>query len=234
MSSATSPARNVPGGIKLTDFEIRQGAEIGRCNGAQSFRAVRRSDGMPVLLHKFRPAKSLLELRPLIEHRQPPDFTKPFVTHFTDLFPAAGSVYLVEPLPVCFGLPEVWRYVLVSRPHQAVSLAAMLVQQLLLIVRQLIAHGRSHGSIRPENIVLTPAGSFGLLAASIRCHRSVLWLRKDTDQPRRNDFYAVGSVLRSLIEIKTQVASAVPGQTLLPSQEAPSHSHTHPRPHPHR
>jgi len=188
---------------------------------------------MPVLLHKFRPAKSLLELRPVIEHRQPPDFTKPFVTHFTDLFQAAGSVYLVEPLPICFGLPEVWRYVLVSRPHQAVPLAAVLVHQLLLIVRQLIARGKSHGSIRAENIVLTPAGSFGVLAASIQCHRSVLWLRKDTDQSRRNDFYAVGSVLRSLIEIKTEVATAAPARTLLLSQDEPGQPHTHSHPHSH-
>ena len=188
---------------------------------------------MPVLLHKFRPAKSLLELRPVIEHHQPPDFTKPFVTRFTDLFPAAGSVYLVEPLPICFSLPEVWRYVLVSRPHQATSLAAVLVHQLLLIVRQLIARGKSHGSIRVENIVLTPAGSFGVLAASLQCHKSVLWLRKDTDQSRRNDFYAVGSVLRSLIEIKTEVAPTVPARTLLTSQDEPGqpHAHAHPQSH---
>jgi hypothetical protein len=222
MTLATPRVQSVSGQTRLTDFEIRQGADIGPCNGAQSFRAIRRSDGMPVLLHKFRPARSLLDLRPIIEHRHAPDFTKPFVTRFTDLFSAAGSVYLVEPLPFCFSLPEVWRCVLVTRPHQAVSLAAVLVHQLLLIVRQLIAHGKSHGSIRVENIVLTPAGNFGVLAASIRCHRSVLWLRKDTDQSRRNDFYAVGSVLRSLIEMKTELASAAPARSLLLSQEETS------------
>src|SRR4030042_1722493 len=88
----------------LQDYVIEGAAELGECSGAQSFRATHRSDGQPVLLHKFRPAESLIDLGPVVAGQESPDFTRPFVTQFTDLFTVAGSAYLIEPLPPSFAL----------------------------------------------------------------------------------------------------------------------------------
>ena len=124
----------------LRDFGIEGAAELGECTGAQSFRATRHDDGQPVLLHKFRPAQSLIDLGPLVTREKPPDFTKPFVTQFTDLFVVAGSAYLVEPLPPCFALSDLWRYVLQRRSDQAYTV-------ITIVVRQLAVHPRpTHAS----------------------------------------------------------------------------------------
>jgi len=193
-------------GAKLRDFEIQAAAELGQCAGAQSFRAVRRGDAMPVLLHKFRPAESLLELKPMLEYAEPPDFTKPFLTRFTDLFAAAGSAYLVEPLPVGIGLSEAWRHVLLHRPHQAQTVTAILTRHLLPLVRQLAGQERCLAALSIENIVLTPTGGFGVLAAGIRCEEGLLWLRKDPQEPSACDHRSLADVLCSLLDMEDELA----------------------------
>jgi hypothetical protein len=93
--------RRVSSDITLRDFRIEGAADLGECTGAQSFRATRGSDGGPVLLHKFRPAQSLVELGPLVTSEGPPDFTKPFLTQFTGLFVVASLFRLGRPVALC-------------------------------------------------------------------------------------------------------------------------------------
>ncbi len=206
----------VPAETNLRDFEIQAAAELGQCAAAQSFRAVRRSDNSPVLLHKFRPADSLLELRPVLESVDPPDFTKPFVTRFTDLFAAAGSAYLVEPLPACFSLADAWHYVLLNRPHQARAVTAILTRHLLALVRQLAREQRCLTALRCENILLTPAGGFGVLVAGVQCREGLLWLRNDPQAPDACDCRSLAEVLRSLLDMEEELAHLRNVPMLLP------------------
>lgn len=203
-------------GTKLRDYDIQAAADLGQCAGAQSFRAVRRCDDMPVLLHKFRPADSLLELGPVLEGVEPPDFAKPFMTRFTDLFAAAGSAYLVEPLPMCFSLADAWRYVLLSRPHQARAVTTILTRHLLMLVRQLVGRERCVAVLSVENIVLTPDGGFGALVAGVNCEEGLLWLRKDPQEPVACDCRSLADVLRSLLDIEEELAHLRSTSMLLP------------------
>jgi hypothetical protein len=161
---------------------------------------------LPVLLHKFRPAQSLLELGPILDTSEPPDFAKPFMTRFTDMFAAAGSAYLMEPLPVCFSLSDAWRYVLLNRPYQAHTVTTTLTRHLLLLVRELAGQGRCDGALSVDNIVLTPLGSFGALAAAVRCEEGLLWLRKDPQESSACDHCSLAEVLRSLLDIEEELA----------------------------
>jgi hypothetical protein len=201
----------------LRDFGIEGAAELGACTGAQSFRATRRNDGQPVLLHKFRPAQSLVDLGPLLTREEPPDFTRPFVTQFTDLFVVAGSAYLVEPLPPCFALSDLWRYVLQKRPDQAFTVIAIVVRQLLSILRRLMRQNRYHGALSLENVVLAPTASFGILAAHIPCQNGRLWLRKDPKSPVKPDSCALADVLGTLVDMEAQIAALQNVPMLLPA-----------------
>lgn len=191
----------------LRDFTIQGAAEIGECHGAQSFRAARQLNGQPVLLHKFRPAAPLTALGPLVTDRTPPDFNKPFITRFSDLFAVAGSAYLVEPLPVCSGLSDVWRHVLQKRPHQAVTVMAVLIRQMIAITNHLRSHSDRHGALDLENIVLVPAGSFGILASRVECKEGTLWLRRNPKSPPLPDCHGLVEVLGSLLDLDTEIAS---------------------------
>lgn len=200
----------------LRDFEIQAAAELGECAGAQSFRAVRRCDGVSVLLHKFRPAESLLELKPVLACADPPDSSRPFLTRFTDLFAAAGSAYLVEPLPACFGLADAWRHVVLNRPHQARSITAILTRHLLSLVRQLGPREHCLTALSFENIVLTPEGGFGVLVGAIECEEGVLWLRKDPQSSVACDHRSLAEVVRSLLDIEEELAQLRGVSMLLP------------------
>ena len=209
-------ARGVSTATALRDFSIEGAAELGACIGAQSFRATRQSDGRPVLLHKFRPAGALLGLGPLIAGAEPPDFTQPFVTQFTDLFVAAGSAYLVEPLPPSFALGDLWRFVLQRRPDQAFVVIAVVVRHLAVILRRLMRQNRYHGDLSVENIVLASTASFGVLTAHLPCRKGRLWLRKDPAKPLKPDGCALAHVLGTLLDIETQTAALQNVPSLLP------------------
>lgn len=206
MVSWGGPGMRALAGTKLRDFEIQAAAEVGRCAGAQSFRAVRRGDGASVLLHKFRPAKSLLELGPMLESAEPPDVTRPFMTRFTDLFAVAGSAYLVEPLPASIHLSDVWRHLLLNRPHQARAFASILTHHLLALVRHLSGRERSIAALSIENIVLTGPGGFAILAAGIRCEEGLLWLRKEPQESFGCDHRTLAEVLRRLLDMEDEIA----------------------------
>jgi hypothetical protein len=201
----------------LRDFGIEGAAELGECTGAQSFRATRHNDSQPVLLHKFRPAQSLVDLEPLVAREEPPDFTKPFVTQFTDLFVVAGSAYLVEPLPPCFALSDLWRYVLQQRSDQAYTVITIVVRQLLSILGRLMHQNCYHGALSLENVVLAPTASFGILAAHIPCRSGRLWLRKDPQTPVKPDSCALADVLGTLVDMEAQIAALQNVPMLLPA-----------------
>ncbi len=209
-------ARGISTVTALRDFSIEGAAELGACTGAHSFRATRRSDGRPVLLHKFRPAEALLDLEPLIARPEPLDFTRPFVTQFTDLLVAAGSAYLVEPLPPSFALGDLWRFVLQKRPDRAFVVIAVVVRHLAAILHRLMRRNRYHGVLSVENIVLTPTASFGVLTAHLPCREGRLWLRKDPESPVKPDFCAFADVLGALLDIEAQTAALQNVPMLLP------------------
>ncbi|MCL5282973.1 MAG: hypothetical protein M1376_24070 [Planctomycetes bacterium] len=209
--------RGVGAATALRDFSIEGAAELGVCAGAQSFRATRQSDGQPVLLHKFRPAAALLDLEPRIADPQPLDFDKPFVTQFTDLFVAAGSAYLVEPLPPGVALSDLWRFVLQKRPDQAFVVIAVVVRHLASVLHRLQRRNRYHGALTVENMVLASTASFGVLTAHLPCREGRLWLRKDPESPLKPDCCAVADVLGMLLEIESQTAALQNVPRLLPA-----------------
>lgn len=216
MSLKALHRRSVVTTATLRDFAIEGAAELGGCTGAQSFRASRQTNGQPVLLHKFRPAEALLDLGPLISREEPPDFTRPFITQFTDLFVVAGSAYLVEPLPPCFALGDLWRYVLQKRSDQAYTVMAAVLRQLLVLLRRLLHQSRYHGALTLENIVLAPTARFGLLAGHLACQDGQLWLRKDPESPVEPDAQALAGLLSTLLEIEAETATLQNVPTLLP------------------
>lgn len=207
MAYTTTDTHRTGSETVLQDFVIQGGAELGNCRGAQSFRATRRLDGGPVLLHKFRPAESLMALGPRVTGREPPDFTKPFVTRFTDLLVVAGSAYLVEPLPPCAGLGEVWRYALQKRPYQALQVMTVLIRQMLSIHRHPPRGRKDCGLFDLQSIVLASTGAFGVLAAHLECEQGLLRLRKGTPRPVQSDFHSLVEVLGTLLDIDAEVAA---------------------------
>jgi hypothetical protein len=206
MTCTTPYAPDVQAATTLRDFAIQGAAELGECSGAQSFRAVRKQDGRPVLLHKFRPAAPLTTLGPLVRDRESPDFHRPFVTQFSDLFAVAGSAYLIEPLPVCSGLSDVWRHVLQKRPDQAVTVMAVLIRQMIWATHQLLRLGRGHGAMNVQNIILAPAGCFGLLASHVECEGGIQWLRRSPGDRPQSDCHALVDVLGTLLDLDAEVA----------------------------
>lgn len=208
MTCTTSYAPRAQAATGLRDFTIQGAAELGECVGAQSFRAVRKQDGRPVLLHKFRPAAPLTALGPLLKDKESTDFHSPFVTQFSELFAVAGSAYLVEPLPVCSSLSDVWRHVLQNRPEQTVTVMAVLIRQMISITHQLLRKGSNHGALDVRNIVLAPTGCFGLLASRVKCEGGVQWLRRDPACLPQFDCHALVDVLGALLDLDIEVAAA--------------------------
>lgn len=195
---------------------IQGAAEIGECIGARSFRAAYRQDSRPVLLHKFRPAESLTALCPVVGGGTLPDFSRPFVTRFTHLFVVAGSAYLVEPVPPCSGLREVWRYALQERPARSLAVLTVLIRQMLAVTQGLVRQNRRHGALDLDNIVLASTGCFGVLTAHLECEEGRLWLRKAPDCPAQPDFYSLVDTLNALLDMDAEIAAIRNTPLLLP------------------
>jgi len=217
MKSEVSHRRSAAPIAALQDFTIQGAAELGECHGAQSFRAVRRSNGERTLLHKFRPAEALIALGPRMGSADSPDFTGPFITRFTDVFVAAGSAYLVEPIPSCFNLDALWRYTLQRRPDLALPVVTVLLRHLLTVVHHLMNQGKSHGALCVENVVLASTGTFGALAAHLECDEGPLWLRRPSESPVESDFHSLAVILGSLLDIESEVADLQNTSALLPA-----------------
>ena len=195
----------------LHDFRITDAAHVLPCGNAGAFRAVRRWDQLPVVLHRFRPAGQLLAHEPMVQDVHPPDFRRPFVTRFVDIIEAAGSAYLVEPLPVVAVLEAVWRAVLLHTPREAVAV-------LKALARQLTSLGTGP-SCNPQTIVMTPQGVYGLLARTIATRSGHLPVRASPPEvPFRHNGGGLGPVLDALLLIEDRMSQAR-GQRLLPEED---------------
>jgi hypothetical protein len=197
------------------DYEIRESASVGACGNMGSFRGVRREDGLPVLIHRFRPASTLMEQRPSLTASQPESFGHTFVTGFIAIIEAAGSAYLVEPLPVCVGVLSLWSELLHDDPTSAAGFARVIVFRLSDVVRRT---PRACHSVHAESLILTQDGTLGVLASSIGSSSGPIWLRP---HPRRGPSMqeaAVGDVVRDLLECESRMAAAA-GASLLPLAE---------------
>ena len=205
--------------LSFHDFMIQGPAKVGECGSTGSFRTVRRSDGLPVLLHRFRPALDILNHGPIIRNSETPDFTHPFLTRFTGIIEAAGSVYLVEPLPNAVAVESVWRSVLLQAPCEALSFLDAMVAQLTFVINNDVHEGIATRALSPQNIVLTEPGIYGILT----------WLLDSLEgslEVRPTNGAAVGMiwhdrlsmVLDELLEIE-KTMSAARGSSLLSSMD---------------
>jgi len=203
------------------DFRISGAGEFPCLRSTGCFRANRRSDGLPVLLHRYRPPDMLLSYEPKIYNASPPEFTVPFVTRFIAIIQAAGSAYLVEPLPLCIPLEDAWRCILVDSPDQAIGFVHALIMQINEALRHSTPHDWCLGTLCLDNIVLTPSGTCGLLAEQIECERVHLMLRtaSSTRTPRKTTlpFSPVG-LLRALLRIEERTAHIL-GQPVLAGKQ---------------
>ncbi len=188
--------------FSLQDFEIHSGADLGICGNKGSFRGKLRKNGLPVLLHRFRPAEYLLDSRPIIKDAKPPDFTVPFVTRFTGIFIGPGSVYLVEPLPLSIVLIDSWRSVLAKSPQNAFGFVKVLIEQLLLSVQG----ERDFHGVHLDNIVLTKNSSYGILAGCIDSEDGPIQLRPSYPAENGNLFPALSIVIEKLLEVEASMA----------------------------
>jgi hypothetical protein len=187
----------------LHEFKIQSGAEIGSCSNMGSFRAVRLKDSLPVLLHRFRPAEIF---SPAITDTHIPDFHVPFATKFIASFKTTGSLYLVEPLPVCISLSDAWRSMLINSPECAQDFIEALIEQLLRILFPLNDKGEKHGGVCIENIVLTQNSSYGLLTNKLITQDGFILLRHATYTHYYGDFAAIGQILKELLNIEALIS----------------------------
>ena len=192
--------------FSLQDFEIHSGADLGTCGNKGSFRGKLRKNGLPVLLHRFRPAEYLLDSRPIIKDAKPPDFTVPFVTRFTSIFIGAGTAYLVEPLPLSITLTDAWRSVLAKSPKNAFGVVKVLIEQLLPFVSP--RQEKSFHGVHLDNIVLTMNSSYGILADCIDSEDGPIQLRSTYPIENGNLFPALSIVIEKLLEMEASMAKA--------------------------
>ncbi len=205
--------------LSLHDFTIQRHAEVGACGSAGSFRALRRCDGLPVLLHRFRPAGTLIDQAPNLSTTDPPDFTRPFLSRFTGVIVAAGSAYLVEPLPVSAALEDAWRSVLLESPSQCVGFLRAMLAQVTTALTPLVNLGVRHGAVCLGNLVLTTQATYGVLAGHVDSANGPIVVRPaDGAVAAQDDLMALSDLPSRLIEIETSMARAR-GQSLLSDRE---------------
>ena len=203
--------------LRLQDFSIEEPAEVSVSGSRGSFRGFRRSDNLPVLLHRFRPANTILERRPIVICSEPPSISQAFLTYVIAVIESAGSAYLVEPLPDSAVLPDVWRAILQQHPDQASGFAINMVRQVSSVLEEMAIAGGTHGAIEAVNIVVTEAGICGILASHVPCQNSTLWLRPPSQNGLpADDFAALGGVVDQLLIIQRAVSVAQGRSALSP------------------
>jgi hypothetical protein len=201
----------------LQQFDIQGAAEVGGCGSEGSFRALRRADGNEVLLHRFRPAATIINQRPVVNDPNDPGFDRPFVSRITSIFEVAGSAYLVEPLPVCVALSDVWRTVLIKAPQAAIGSVDALLQQLGQVCCQPLSGDPIGASVTIDHVVLTPDGIYGLLCPAIDSSEGLLGLRPGTPPPADEPpIDPLARVLVSLTAIADSMAAVNQSPILAP------------------
>lgn len=159
-----------------SDFSTAEDTEVRGIGGLRPVRITRSVDGASALLHEI-PSDSDGTLRGAELDSPLPDFSQPFVTKIYGPVCTGNRVYLVEPLPLCVPLSEVWQATLSEAPHTAPSVLRAITRQTLQAARHARGEGLSHGAICLGNVVLTTTGIYGLLQASVRSGEDRVWLR---------------------------------------------------------
>ena len=200
----------------LHDFEIRGAAEVPTCGTHGGFRAVRRRDGLSVILHRFRPPAELHHGQAFQPSGGVPSFDTPFVSRFTDSLEAAGSAYLVEPLPISVPAAEAWQAILTTSPECGQGFAEVLVEQVSTALSHLARDGECHAAVCLENLVLTQQGVYGLLAGHFDTTSGRRWVRPDPRCPPRaveydqplllDDVVGLGRVVHELLVIEARLS----------------------------
>jgi hypothetical protein len=167
--------------MRMQDFAIQGPCDVRPCGNKPGFRAVRRTDGRPVILHYFRPKDPLEHLAPNLDDHNVEDFSRPFMTHFIGWFCTGGSGWLVESLPSCVPLEDLWMHILWEIPGNAPAVARMLAEQLQWIEKIRLEY-QSETPIVLENIILGPCGAYGLLASFLPGSRKSSGLRFRTSE----------------------------------------------------
>lgn len=200
------------GKASFHDFEIRGSADVGACGNMGSFRAVRRVDGLPVVLHRFRPAAVLTEHEPSLTTAQPADFGRTFHTGFIAIIEVAGSAYLVEPFPeTCTSLMNVWRELLRTSSTKARHFAEVVIGRLHNVAHLSLPALRS---IHPNNLILTPAGSLGILMACLDTGTGQQWLRARSGFPPCTPLSTIRALVQGLLAEEASMSRAC-GKKLL-------------------
>jgi hypothetical protein len=88
-----------------------------------------------------------------------------------------GRQYLLEPIPPCVPLIEVWESTLHEHAKQSGSVLRALIRQIQVAARNARAKGQPHGAICVSNVILTSSGVYGLLQACIQINDKSVWVR---------------------------------------------------------
>jgi hypothetical protein len=202
------------------DYEIIGPAEAAVIGSTASFRVRRRRDRLPALMHRFRPAGALIDNAPLLQDERLLDFGRPFITGFTGFVQAAGSAYLLEPLPMCTFLTTIWRSLLWESPVSAPSFLENAAMQIGSALTCLALAGGSHGAIAPRNLVMTRHGVCGVLAARLSCTNGDLVLRQGGCSEGDDDLNCLGLTIEQMLTIANQMEVAAKRPVLLPRHYA--------------
>jgi len=163
---------------KLQDYSIYSAGRFPCIGSNACFRARDKHTGLPVLLHRYRPAELLLDREPLVDGSEPPNFDEPFVTRFTGVFTVAGSAWLIEPLPDCVTAEDTWRTILQRTPLLVSSCRRSLLNQ----VMQATAQIDCQEIVELAQVVLTAKGRYGVLAGHLRCADGFLQVRPSSSE----------------------------------------------------
>jgi hypothetical protein len=171
------------------DFTMAEDTEVRGIGGLRPVRITRSADGASALLHEV--SAGALALRGAEMGSPLPDFSQPFVTKIYGPVSADHRMYLVEPLPHCVPLVEIWQAALTEAPRTAPSVLRAILRQTGRAIQRAHGEEQPHGAVCIENVVLTTDGIYGLLQASVRSGEDRVWLRPMNEtagqRPRANE-----------------------------------------------
>ena len=157
-------------------FVVEEVTDIRCIDGLSCLRLTRATDGASVLIHEI-DGTAMESLGGAEFQRGMPDFRQPFVTRIVSVASYRGRVCLVEPLPLCVSLVEVWQTTLREHPRECRAVLRAIISQVRRAAELVRGEGRVHGAICAENVVLTDAGVYGLLQAQISLGTETVWVR---------------------------------------------------------
>ncbi|MCZ6652355.1 MAG: hypothetical protein O7D91_04940 [Planctomycetota bacterium] len=190
----------------VSGLQIEEVSDV-RGIGARRTLRMTRTDMASVLLHEI-DAGTAQQLRDAEFSTRLPNFNRPFISRIAGLAAYGGSAFLIEPLPGCVPLLDVWRTVLREEPARLIAALDGVVAQLNLILSGLNSDDLQYSAVCAENVVLTTRGVYGLLTARIRCGGEWLWLRPVHSHPvdTTSDHSGLSSGAQSPNQVKRYLA----------------------------